>query len=109
VPYQPGQTGNPNGAKKPRIITNAILAELKKTNHQKVEKIQRLAEKIVACALEGQPWAVQTVLDRAEGKVPQPIAGSDDQPARVLRTISWVIREPKPVLLEDHSDAKLVE
>jgi hypothetical protein len=79
MPFQPGQSGNPQGApRKAKIFTNALLASLKKTDSEDVEAIQRIADKLVALAASGDVAAIKEVADRAEGRVPQAIGGDDE-------------------------------
>jgi hypothetical protein len=49
-----------------------VLAELvDKNDPQSVRKIRRIAEKLVDCALNGEPWAIAQVADRIDGKPTQ--------------------------------------
>ena len=77
--FEPGNTASKSADhKRPKIFTNAILASLKKTDSNDVEAIQRIADKLVALAESGDVPAIKEVADRAEGKVPQAIGGSDE-------------------------------
>jgi hypothetical protein len=46
-----------------------VLAEpVDKNDPKSVRKIRRIAEKLVACAMNGEPWAISQVADRIDGK-----------------------------------------
>jgi len=46
-----------------------VLAEpVDKNDPKSVRKIRRIAEKLVDCALNGEPWAISQVADRIDGK-----------------------------------------
>ncbi len=88
--FQPGQSGNPKGPpKRAKLFTQALLISLKKTDERDVEAIPRIADKLVALAESGDVAAIKEVADRAEGKVPQAIGGSDELPDVSMR-ISWI-------------------
>ena len=92
MPFQPGQSGNPAGSRKPKIFTNALLASLKKTDANDVEAIQRIADKLVALAESGDVPAIKEVADRSEGKVPQAIVGDDEHdPVSMVHRIERLI------------------
>ncbi len=70
--FQPGQSGNPGGSTKRRLITNRLEIELLKAvdDGDKI-KAQVIAEKVVDKAVAGDPWAIQFVVERTEGKPDQ--------------------------------------
>ena len=37
-------------------------------NQKSVRKLRRIAEKLVKCAMNGEPWAISQVADRIDGK-----------------------------------------
>src|SRR5262249_34014666 len=46
-----------------------VLAEpVDKNDPKSVRKLRRIAEKLVECALNGDPWAISQVADRIDGK-----------------------------------------
>jgi hypothetical protein len=46
-----------------------VLAEpVDKNDPKSVRKMRRIAEKLVECALNGEPWAISQVADRIDGK-----------------------------------------
>ena len=69
--------GNTNGAKQKRLLSDCLKRELT----QKPEDILAIARKLIESAKEGQPWAMNLLHERVDGKVPQALVGDDDEPA----------------------------
>ena len=71
--WKKGQSGNPlgrlPGEKQFADQLRIVLAEpVDKNDPQSVRKLRRIAEKLVECALNGEPWAICQVADRIDGK-----------------------------------------
>lgn len=66
--------GNTNATKGKRLFNSA----LKRILTQSPERIERIAEKLIADAEGGEQWAVKELLDRVDGKSVQPVVGGDD-------------------------------
>lgn len=66
-----GQSGNPGGRNKEKAFTDALRVAVNEDDADGVKKLRRIAEKLVACAVEGESWAVQQVADRLDGKPAQ--------------------------------------
>lgn len=79
--------GNSNGAKRNRLLGDALKRELT----QSPEDVTVIAKKVIALAKEGTQWATELAFERVDGKMPQAIVGDDDLPAvkfsRVVRSI----------------------
>jgi hypothetical protein len=75
VAFKKGISGNPGGKSREKIFTDALRLELNRidpNDKEKRKKINRLAEKLVECALvDKQGWAFQQIADRLEGKLVQ--------------------------------------
>ena len=74
--FKKGISGNPGGRSGEKIFTDALRLELNRIDPQdkdKRKKINRLAEKLVECALDGEGWAFNMIADRLEGKAAQQI------------------------------------
>jgi hypothetical protein len=84
--FKKGISGNPGGKSGEKLFTDALRLELNRVDPQdkdKRKKINRLAEKLLECAIEDkQSWAFQQIADRLEGKAVQPIEHktADDRP-----------------------------
>ena len=74
-----------------RVFTDALRLELNRVDpndKDKRKKINRLAEKLVECALEDeQAWAFQQIADRLEGKPVQVVDATVDD-RRAIRQFS---------------------
>ncbi len=93
VPATPGVSGNPGGRPKSKPITDALRhlvlsAKVIKRDGKAFEvelpkeprAVDYLAQGILEDALNRDATARTLLLDRTEGKVAQPLSGSDDEP-----------------------------
>jgi hypothetical protein len=95
MPFVKGQSGNPAGrgvGEKP--FRNALLAALKRADGN-VEKIQRVTDKLVANAIDGDTTAIREIADRLDGKPAQAIDVSGDD----RRVIVEIRRFDRPASL----------
>jgi hypothetical protein len=73
--FKKGISGDPGGRSGEKIFTDALRLELNRGDPQdkdKRKKVNKLAEKLVECAIEDkQSWAFQQIADRLEGKAAQ--------------------------------------
>ena len=80
--FKKGISGNPGGRSGEKIFTDALRLELNRVDPKdkdKRKKINRLAEKLVECALvDKQSWAFQQIADRLEGKPVQVVDATVD-------------------------------
>jgi hypothetical protein len=70
MPFLPGQSGNPGGrSRNDKLLTDAIrIAVLKVDPATGKRKLQLIAERLVAKAIEGDNWCIGQVGDRLDGK-----------------------------------------
>lgn len=66
--------GNQNAAKSKRLFNSA----LKRALTQGPDRIEKIVETLISLAERGEPWAVKELIDRVDGKAPQPVVGGDD-------------------------------
>jgi hypothetical protein len=74
--FKKGISGNPGGRSGEKIFTDALRLELNRIDphdKEKRKKVNKLAEKLVSCALDGEGWAFNMIADRLEGKAAQQI------------------------------------
>jgi Family of unknown function (DUF5681) len=79
--FQPGQSGNPNGKPKWRLLSDtyrAKLAELLPGDKLGRNYAEAITDAVFAAALRGNIGAFQEIADRTEGKPAQAIALSGD-------------------------------
>jgi hypothetical protein len=70
--------------KKPRIITQKLIARLQDAEGAALD---RMVGAIIARAQEGDVPAFREIMDRVEGKAPQPIENSEDGAFKI--EVSW--------------------
>lgn len=80
--------GNQNGAKRNRILTDALKRELT----QNPEQVTAIARKLIERAKEGDSWAQTLIYERCDGKVPQAIVGDDDEPPVKVKGLIDLVR-----------------
>lgn len=93
TPWQPGQSGNPGGAPRGKRISTwmAEFGEMSEAQLRKIKKSTlpmngRIALGRLRAAASNRKdanAATETVLERTEGKVTQPLAGEGDGPLTV--------------------------
>ncbi len=66
--------GNQNASKSKRLFNSA----LKRALTQGPERLDRVVETLISLAEQGEGWAVKELIDRVDGKAPQPVVGGDD-------------------------------
>ena len=90
--WKPGQSGNPLGRPKRRPFTEAIERLLQNNP----AALDVAAAAMMAKAHNGDVAAFNALCDRVQGKVPQPVGGTDDLPP--IQGFAWI----EPVI---HSQA----
>ncbi len=81
--FKPGQSGNPGGRPKTKLITQAYRELLEQLDPEERKTLaQKLARKAVDQALKGSLAALKEITDRTEGKSVQPLShsGLDSEP-----------------------------
>lgn len=81
--------GNTNGAKQKRMLADCLKRELT----QRPDDVLAIANKLIESAKAGEAWAMALIHERVDGKLPQPVVGSDDpddSPVRHSHTVEWV-------------------
>lgn len=69
--FQKGNNANPNGARRPRMVSQQVIAALNEATGDGPTRLRQLVEKLFALALAGDLAAIREVFDRAEGKPAQ--------------------------------------
>ena len=73
--WQAGQSGNPQGAQKRKRFYDALDRAILQDDSQ---RLRNAAEKLLDLAQAGEPWAVQMLADRLDGKAAQSLTVSGD-------------------------------
>ena len=88
-PFQPGQSGNPNGRPKSKPFREAIQRALEEAGDDKAS-LQAVATALVGKALLGDVPAIKELADRMDGKVAQAIIGGDEEDPEIK--VTWLAR-----------------
>lgn len=90
-PFQPGQSGNPNGRPKTKPFRDAILRALEAAGDE-AALLDAVATALVVKASSGDVQAIKELADRMDGKVPQAVIGGDedDPPIQTVTRIELV-------------------
>jgi hypothetical protein len=101
--WQPGQSGNPNGApKQAKIWKDAITRAIKRREVDDPQALEKLADKLLSAVEAGDVGAMREFGDRLDGKVAQAIIGGGEGDAPIkLEHIRRVIVDPNT----GHSDS----
>ncbi len=75
MPWQPGQSGNPEGGKRPKLWRDAINRAIKRREQDDPQALEKLADKLLQAVDQGDVSAIKEFGDRLDGKVPQAIVG----------------------------------
>lgn len=93
-PFQPGQSGNPNGRPKSRPFKDALQKALKAADGDQ-DMLELVASALVAKASTGDVPAIKEIAERLDGKVTQLVGGDDDNPLSIIHKIERVIVDPQ--------------
>jgi hypothetical protein len=89
--FKKGISGNPGGRSREKIFTDALRLELNRIDphdKEKRKKVNRLAEKLVECAIKDKAgWAFQQIAERLEGKPVQVVDTTVDD-NRIIQQFS---------------------
>lgn len=85
--FQKGNNANPNGGRRPRMVTQQIVAALNEATDQGPSKLRALVDKLITLALGGDMQAINAVMDRVEGK-PIAMVTSDEEAFRRATELS---------------------
>lgn len=77
--WKPGESGNPEGPVKQKRFYAALDRAIAQEDGK---QLRDAADKLLSEAAKGEPWAIQMLADRLDGKPAQQVAltGPDDGP-----------------------------
>jgi hypothetical protein len=85
-----------------KLFRDALLVELKMADGE-VERIQRVAAKLIEQAMDGNVHAIKEIADRIDGRVPTSFVGDEDHPpVRQITKVEIEIIDPKRPEAEMH-------
>jgi hypothetical protein len=68
MPFQKGQSGNPSGRQRVKPFREALDRAIAQDDGKRIRKA---ADKLLDSAADGEPWAIQMLADRLDGKALQ--------------------------------------
>jgi len=90
MPFQPG---NKLAATKAKPFRDALRKEIADCGEDS-KGLRDIARAVIREALTGNMNAATFIADRLDGKVPQPIAGDDENPLTLIHRIESIIVDP---------------
>ncbi len=91
MPFEPGQSGNPTGAKPNKRFLDALNRAIAQDDSK---KLREAAEKVLEFASAGEPWAVQFLADRLDGKAHQSTSLENSDGSPLLSGITVTFAKP---------------
>ena len=76
MPFKPGQSGNPSGAKTEKHFVAALRRVLARGGPELIEEI---AQQLIIHAQAGEYWAINMLADRLDGKPTQQLQALDEE------------------------------
>ena len=87
MPFQLGNDGHPAAQRRTKLFADALRMEIAAAGPD-YKALRRVARALLAEANKGNIAAIAILADRLDGKVPQPVGGSDELGPRRLH-ITW--------------------
>lgn len=97
--WKKGESGNPDGLKRTKPLSDALRAILSRERNDQEDWLlakdhgktyaQHLAVILVGKAADGDIQAIREIFDRVEGKTPQAVIGDPSNPVTIVGTIAW--------------------
>ena len=93
MPFEPGQSGNPSGTIWNRPFWDALRRACAQEDGK---RLRAAAEKLLDLASAGEPWAIQALADRTDGRPKQAMehTGTDGEP--IKHSLSVGFRDTVP-------------
>lgn len=99
MPFKPGQSGNPGGASKnQRPWTQSLqraLVQYKGDGVKRGAALRKIADKVVAQALDGDRAAIEEIANRLDGRPAQTVQGPNGTALPVLFSLVDAAATPK--------------
>lgn len=93
MPWQPGQSGNPDGGRKQKLWRDALMRAIKRREESDPQALEKLADRLLKKIEADDVVAMKEVGDRLDGKPAQAIIGGDEDDAPVKMIITGVPRD----------------
>lgn len=90
--FKPGESGNPKGGSRAKLFLDALNRAVVQDDGK---RLRQAAEKLLTLAGKGEPWAMQMLAERLDGKVSQAITGEGGGPIQFEQIARTVIDPAK--------------
>lgn len=70
MPFKPGESGNPAGTQREKKFLSALERAVAQDNGK---KLRDAADKLLDAAAAGEPWAINALADRLDGRPTQQV------------------------------------
>lgn len=103
--FKKGESGNPKGRpKKAKLFETALMMELKAAGEEMPE-LRQIARNLIDLSKVNSKDAlpaINALVDRTDGKVPQALVGDDDDgPVKMLLEVAWKAQGSKDASSDD--------
>jgi len=105
--FKPGVAANPEGRRAERGQFMQVLNRAIKQDDGK--RLRKCAETLLDLAAAGEEWATKLLVERLDGKAPQPISVEGDEPVMLLPIRPLISREEWLKLHSIDGEAKTVK
>lgn len=102
MPFVKGQIANPKGR---QPSAKPFQAALSRVLAQDSKKLRKIADQLVNAAMDGEPWAIQMIADRLDGKVIQQVQNTGGD----IILVPPALLESASSLLDVFIDAEFVQ
>lgn len=84
--------GNQNATKQKRLFSDCLKRELT----QNPDELLKIVRQTINAAIQGDSQARALVVERLDGKAPQPVVGGDDEdnPIKLNHTVEYIGAPP---------------
>jgi len=87
MPFVKGQSGNPHGRRVEKVWRDAVFKAVNERAEDGQKYLNRIAQRLVLVADQGDVPAIKEIADRLDGKAVQQIAGDTDDGALVVKIV----------------------
>lgn len=91
MPFQPGHKINAGG-NRAKPFRDALKLAIADADGPKA--LRKIAQALINEASGGNVMAIKEFADRLDGKVPQPVAGDDENPLTLIHRIESILVDP---------------
>lgn len=92
MPFEKGRSGNPGGRRRDKMATQELIIALNEQDGD-ANKLRKIIDALILKARDGDVPAINTIMDRVEGKVAQDIGLTVNSHEDTLERLERLDRE----------------